>query len=262
VTTGPRRGDPPGTARRVALRGVLLDLDGTLVETSGAWRGAYLATAAARGTTLPEDWWERVVGRSMRASTAVLGVDPEAAADADEVAGLVAELTARGAAELTASPPAWRPGAAALVAGLTAAGIPLAVVTSVEAPAARPILAALDLAPAALVVADGTSPGKPAPDPYLRAAALLGLRPDDCLAVEDSPSGVAAAEAAGVPVLVVPSALSVGPGPGREVRPTLEGIGVEDLVALHARLRSVRADEAADAGVAADGATSQDQRED
>jgi mannitol-1-/sugar-/sorbitol-6-phosphatase len=45
--------------------------------------------------------------------------------------------------------------------------------------------------------------GKPAPDPYLRAAELLGVAPQDCLVIEDSPAGITAAKAAGARVLAV-----------------------------------------------------------
>ena len=70
----------------------------------------------------------------------------------------------------------------------------------------------------ATVCGDEVANGKPAPDPYLRAAELLGLAPRQCLAVEDSVTGTAAAEAAGCPVLVVPNDVEV-PG-GRAAKPS------------------------------------------
>lgn len=67
-------------------------------------------------------------------------------------------------------------------------------------------------------VADGeTDRSKPHPDPYLEAAARLGLPPGACLVVEDSPTGIAAAEAAGCRVVAVPSAAPVQAAPGRRV---------------------------------------------
>ncbi|MCP6318820.1 HAD family hydrolase, partial [Klebsiella pneumoniae] len=74
------------------------------------------------------------------------------------------------------------------------------------------------------VCGDEVPAGKPDPAPYLRAAELLGLDPAQCLAVEDSPTGAAAADAAGCTVLVVPSLVDV-PGSERRVfRSTLEGL--------------------------------------
>ncbi|NEE24357.1 HAD family hydrolase, partial [Streptomyces sp. SID7982] len=61
-------------------------------------------------------------------------------------------------------------------------------------------------------------------DPYLKASARLGLPPEACLAVEDSPTGVAAAEAAGCRVLAVPSAAPIAPAPGRRVRTDLTAL--------------------------------------
>ena len=71
------------------------------------------------------------------------------------------------------------------------------------------------------VCADEVPRGKPDPDPYQRAAELLGVPPRRCLAVEDSPNGVAAAEAAGCLVVAVPSVLPIPTRPGRVVASSL-----------------------------------------
>lgn len=57
--------------------------------------------------------------------------------------------------------------------------------------------------PVVLVTVDDVARGKPAPDPYLRAAELLGVAPEHCLVIEDAPAGIAAAKAAGAQVLAV-----------------------------------------------------------
>jgi beta-phosphoglucomutase-like phosphatase (HAD superfamily) len=82
--------------------------------------------------------------------------------------------------------------------------------------------------------------GKPHPEPYLTAAALLGVRPEDCLAIEDSPTGTASAAAAGVPVVAVPAVVPVPPGPGHVVVPTLEGRSAAELYALALAHRGVQ----------------------
>ena len=56
----------------------------------------------------------------------------------------------------------------------------------------------------AIVTADDVSDGKPAPDIYLLACERLGVRPEDSLALEDTPSGIAAAKAAGLACIAVP----------------------------------------------------------
>ena len=80
----------------------------------------------------------------------------------------------------------------------------VAIATSCVAPLARARLAAAGLrAPEVLVTADQVERGKPAPDPYLLAAKRLGVRPEDCVVLEDAPAGVAAGKAAGMAVWAV-----------------------------------------------------------
>jgi HAD superfamily hydrolase (TIGR01509 family) len=220
---------------------VLVDLDGTLVDTVAAWRAAYTGFARELGVEPPADLWARIAGRSMRESLHVLG--PAAEVDAESAIARLSELAA--AAPL--GPDAWLPGAADLLASLAGAGLPHAVVTSSARTFAEHMLATgpTPLAPVPLLVCSGdTARAKPQPDPYLRAAELLEVEVRDCLVIEDSPSGVAAAEAAGMVVLVVPhdpSHRAVLPQvPGRARRDDLVGLDASTLHELQARLRSER----------------------
>ena len=79
------------------------------------------------------------------------------------------------------------------------------------------VLASTGLRFDALVCADDVSVTKPDPEPYLLAAKLVGVPPGDCFALEDSPNGVASAEAAGCRVIAVPSLVPIEPAPGRTV---------------------------------------------
>ena len=79
------------------------------------------------------------------------------------------------------------------------------------------------------VCGDEVPNGKPAPDPYLRAAELLGLEPSGCLAVEDSVTGAAAADVAGCAVLVVPNDVAVPGGRRRRHARSLAELQVRDL---------------------------------
>jgi len=88
----------------------------------------------------------------------------------------------------------------------------------------------------ATVCGDEVPRGKPAPDAYLRAAALLDLPPDLCLAIEDSVTGTAAAERAGCPVLVVPNDVAVPMGPRRRHVHSLANVDVADLRRVYAEL--------------------------
>jgi beta-phosphoglucomutase-like phosphatase (HAD superfamily) len=86
--------------------------------------------------------------------------------------------------------------------------------------------------------ADDTERTKPHPDPYLAAAARLGVPAEACVAVEDSPDGTASARAAGCAVLVVPSLLPVEAGEGRYFAESLDGV---DPALLGHCLAAVRA---------------------
>jgi beta-phosphoglucomutase-like phosphatase (HAD superfamily) len=90
---------------------------------------------------------------------------------------------------------------------------------------------------AASVCGDEVVRPKPHPEPYLTAAALIGASPKQCVAIEDSPLGIAAAEAAGCVVLAVPSEVAIEPAPTRSVRDSLAGVTVQHLAAM-VRLRS------------------------
>jgi beta-phosphoglucomutase-like phosphatase (HAD superfamily) len=72
-----------------------------------------------------------------------------------------------------------------------------------------------------LVCAEDVTATKPDPEPYLLAAKLVDVDPGDCFALEDSPNGVASAEAAGCRVFAVPSLVPIPPAPGRTVAGSL-----------------------------------------
>ena len=73
---------------------------------------------------------------------------------------------------------------------------------------------------------------KPDPEGYLLAAAKLGADPRRCIALEDSPNGVAAAEAAGYRTVAVPSVVPIPQRPGRVVLDSLAGMSLAGLAAL------------------------------
>lgn len=243
---------------------MLLDLDGTLVDTAPLWRDAYRTFARELDVTLSDGFWSEIAGHSMHDSLRVLDARPALAhpTDDSDADALVARLVAIAVARITdpsASSAGWRwlPGARELMGVLRephggdgaadgAGPAPMtALVTSSWRVFAQAVLASSDAGSGwpsrpfdALVCGEDVTSGKPAPDGYLRAARLLDVDPADCLVVEDSPTGVAAAEAAGMMVLVVPRADAVDPAPGRAVRQDLGGLGLTELAGLHARLRS------------------------
>lgn len=177
------------------VRALLLDLDGTLVDSTPAVLAAWRAAADRLG--LPFDLVAPHVhgvpaDAVLRAAVPHL-TQAERRAEAERV---LADQAAPDA------PVEALPGAAALLAAVPADRV--AVVTSGELRLVRASAAKAGLVlPEVLVTADDVVRGKPDPEPYLRAAAALGVDPADCLVVEDAPAGVAAGRAAGARVLAL-----------------------------------------------------------
>jgi HAD superfamily hydrolase (TIGR01509 family) len=237
VRRTPTRASDTAAAR---LPAVLIDLDGTLVDTTGLWRVVYAALADHLEVTLAEHWWEQVVGRSVAASLSVVTGTRELGAEAQaELEGWLADravqhLRTRGE-DTPHATVRWRPGAAALLDALDEAGVPTAVVTTTPRRVLDAIADHLGIRSDASVAGDEVAEGKPDPEPYLRAATLLGVDSSACVAIEDSPTGVAAAEAAGTRVLVVPHTAEVPATPERRVVRSLVEVDLELLAGLPAR---------------------------
>src|SRR5262249_48333054 len=184
------------------LRAVLFDMDGLLVDSEPLWFEAERSVMARLGGPWTEADQQQLMGGTlthtvgyMRAR-ALRPAAPEliGAGRRDPLAALIAE---RGVPLMA--------GAAELLAELGAAGIPRALVTSAQRRIMDAVLASTGLAFAITVCAEDVRRSKPDPEPYLRAAALLGAAPGGCVVLEDSPRGIASAQAAGCPVLAVPS---------------------------------------------------------
>lgn len=213
---------------------VLWDMDGTLLDSEKVWSVALDDLAAHLGGVLSRTARAAMVGSNMRTSLGVLFDDLGVGHGPREAAHAGRWLRDR-AAELFDGGVDWRPGAREALDMVAEAGLPMALVTNTERYLTERALPTLGRDRfTAVVCGDEVARGKPAPDPYLKAARLLGRVPAACLAVEDSPTGAASAGAAGCPVLVVPLEVPVDPAPGRVFRDGLVGL---DGAALRAAWR-------------------------
>jgi len=132
----------------------------------------------------------------------------------------------------------WCPGARDLLDALADSGVPMALVTNTRRGLTERALDSIGRHYfVASVCGDEVPRGKPAPDPYRRAAALLGLDPAHCLAIEDSVTGATAAEDAGCPVLVVPNDVEVPGGPRRHHVTSLADVDPGRLLAIYDALQ-------------------------
>jgi HAD superfamily hydrolase (TIGR01509 family) len=189
-------------------------MDGTLVDTEDLWWRAADRVAALAGHRLADADVPDVLGRPVEHTAAYL----HRLTGAPESV-LAADLHAR-FATLMAGHLVPRPGAVELLARVAAAGLATALVSASPRAVVDLVLDALAGHRFTVSVAAGETPrGKPFPDPYLAAVRALGVGVGACVAVEDTPVGVASAEAAGVRVLAVPSATPIQPaGPGQPRR--------------------------------------------
>ncbi|WP_326586432.1 HAD family hydrolase [Streptomyces sp. NBC_01294] len=209
-----------------ALAAVLFDMDGTLVDTEVLWWRATEEVADGLGHRLADADAPEVVGRAVQDTAAHL-VRVSGGGDPYEVA---AALTDRFHRRVEAGAP-MRPGAQRLLTALAAEGVPFALVSASPRVVVDSVVGgSLAHVPFAFTLsADDTTRTKPHPDPYRAAAGRLGLVPQACVAVEDSPDGAASAEAAGCGVLVVPSLLPVPRSPLRTFADSLEHVTVTGL---------------------------------
>ncbi|MGA4842988.1 HAD family hydrolase [Streptomyces sp. G45] len=215
------------TAEGSALQAVLLDMDGTLVDTEGFWWDAEVEVFGALGHTLDESWRDIVVGGPMSRSAGFL-ID---ATGADITLDELTVLLNQGFEDRISRTLPLMPGAARLLAELATHEVPTALVSASHRRIIDRVLESVGAHHFALTVAGDEVPRtKPHPDPYLLAASGLGVDPARCAVIEDTATGVAAAEAAGCRVVAVPSVAPIAPAPGRTVVPSLEHV---DLPFLH-----------------------------
>ena len=213
----------------------MFDMDGLLVDTEPVWYEVERRVMAQLGGTWgPGDQQNLVGGPLSRSLGYMLGkatrpVEP----------GVLAEWMTSGLVDLVRERPvALLPGAAELLTALTAAGVPHALVTSSERRVMDAVLESAGLEFGVTVCSADVTRAKPDPEPYLLGAKLLGAPPQQCVVLEDSPNGVAAAEAAGCVAVAVPNVAPIEPGPRRIVVDSLREVSVtrlREIAAAHQR---------------------------
>lgn len=211
-----------------ALAAVLWDMDGTLIDSEPIWIAQQFVLAEQHGASWSTEQGLALVGADMHDTAVAM----QAAGVELESVELVATLERAVVASLRESVP-WRPGARELLTALRQRGIPCAIATTSSHEMAELVAsAAPDGAIGVVVGFEDVAHTKPSPEPYLRAADLLGVRIEQCVAVEDSPNGLASAIASGAASLAVPNDAVLPERGAFTTWPTLEGRTVEELAAL------------------------------
>jgi HAD superfamily hydrolase (TIGR01509 family) len=204
---------------------VVFDMDGLMLDSERAIIDCMARAASGLGHDLPRTLWLSMVGNSEAVCRAKLD---EAVGESRRIA-LLERSNALYDAVVAAGVP-HRPGIVELLDLLDAHRLPRAVATSTRRPLALRKLEAAGLLPRfdAVCTSSDVAHPKPAPDVYLLAASTLGVDPARCLVLEDSPTGVRAALAAGMHPIQVPDLLPPDEAVhalGHTILPSLHEVG-------------------------------------
>ena len=208
---------------------VLFDLDGTLIDSEYYWMASERALAESHGKEWNEDHGKELIGLSLYESSKLIKARLESDLEPEEI---IRQLTDSVNHHLQTSVP-WRPGAKELLLLLRESGIKTALVTMSMRRTALQVVNAIGFEAFDVVVAgDDVVRGKPDPEPYLKAAELLGVAVEDCVAFEDSVNGLTSAEAANTKAVGIPNMMNIPAQPGRILWETLDGVTIADLQRL------------------------------
>jgi len=197
-------------------KAVVFDLDGTLIDSEALVLEAYMAAADRHGVPFTHDQFLSLVGRHRQHSEMKMREYFGQAFPLQEFYATVGEFVGDKHAPL-------KPGVAALLDRLEASATPFALATSSGPGWVEKHFRAHDFTRRfhGVVTREDVTHGKPHPEPYLKASTMLGHRPGDVLAIEDSPTGVASAHAAGLMTIMIPDLIQ----PDDETRARVVHVG-------------------------------------
>ena len=211
-------------------KAVLWDMDGTLVDSEPYWLLSETALAEDYGKVWTQENGNDLIGKSLYESSAFL----KDLLDIKDLSAqqIVDRLTDSVLSKLQHSLP-WRPGALELLMELKQAGVKTALVTMSMRRMALAVAEAIPFQAFDVVVAgDDVTLGKPHPEPYQKAAALLGFEPAECIAIEDSVTGLRSAEAAGCLPLGIVNMMPLEQSGTRVIRHSLTEMNLDALRGL------------------------------
>ncbi len=221
---------------RALPRGVVFDMDGTLLDTERLARACFEQACRDVGWEPDLPLYDQCVGTTHEATEALLrqGYGP-----AFPYTDFQARWSQHYNAHVQHRPVDLKPGITELLSELAGRGIPLCIATSSRRPAVEVKLRLAELTHFFdfYVCGGEAAAGKPHPAPYLHAVERLGFTPAECWAVEDSDNGVRSAVAAGLQVFQIPDLLAPGPAMrdlGHQLLPDAHAL-VDTLVGLDPR---------------------------
>jgi HAD superfamily hydrolase (TIGR01509 family) len=205
---------------------VLWDMDGTLIDSEPYWLASESAFAAANDSNWGHDDGLGVIGMSLYESSKLLKARVGSTLEPQQI---IDEITDGVLQQLEQAIP-WRPGARELLKLLKDNKVKTALVTGSMHRMAQKVADQIGFEAFDVIVGgDDVVKGKPHPESYLMAAKMLGVDPTDCVAFEDSLTGITAAEAAGTKAVGIPHIVEIPMSEGRILWPTLEGVTLTKL---------------------------------
>lgn len=181
---------------------ILLDQDGTIVDSEPIWEEVEFELTRELGGTLTPDVRQTFIGGPLSVTARTIIELTGTSVSQEEIEDEIVDRVAR---TIDSRGVRWLPGVADFLTRMSSYGLPIAVVTASYHRIADAVMADAPVDGITFVVAgDDVEHPKPDPAGYLLAAERLGVRPEDCVAVEDSFPGMSAAVAAGARTIVVP----------------------------------------------------------
>ena len=210
--------------------GVLFDMDGTLIDSEGLWLAAEISVMGELRARWTADDQAICLGGPLERVVDYMITRSGTDRPSSDIKRMLLDMMER---QLRATPLAWRPGARSLLAEARNRGIPSALVSASWTRLIDAVSEKLDedlggRAFDVVVAGDDVTHSKPHPEPYETAARLLGFATADCLALEDSPTGVVSALTAGCRVVAIPH-LAVIDAEGVLITDSLEGWTLDAL---------------------------------
>jgi HAD superfamily hydrolase (TIGR01509 family) len=204
-------------------------MDGTIVDTEPYWMDAEQALVAEWGGTWTHEQALELVGQGLWHSARILRAAGVGLAED----ALVEALTATVIERIRVRVP-WRPGAIELLTELRDLGVPTALVTMSLRSMAEVVVESMGFPAFDVIVSgDDVQHAKPHPEPYLRAAELLGVEITECVALEDSPTGLASAIESGAVAVGIPLMIDIPEHHTHTVWQSLAGRTAADVAALY-----------------------------
>ena len=213
------------------FQAVLWDMDGTLVDTEPYWLKSEQAFAKRHNAQWEHGDVEQFIGFSLYDTADIIRKKFNLQDYTDQQ--IIDELTVGVVEQIEDNLP-FRPGALELLLELRQKQIPTALVTMSMSEMANSVVSRIPFKAFDVVLGgDQVQFGKPHPEPYLKAAEKLGFEPAECIALEDSKTGLTSAETAGTVAIGIPHIAKIPTQPGRILIDSLSGVDVAKLQEIY-----------------------------